>query len=83
MGDLYRADGRLFNGSASQRQIARLEEQNHHLRTHLAVIVARSGGSVVVPIEEMRLTYDISANASEDGTEITWTSVVHPPNPVT
>jgi hypothetical protein len=82
MTDILRPDGQLVNGSASQRQIAALEqllrnsaEQIQHLRAHIAVIAYNAGGSVSIQREDMAFAYDIELVISEDQKTLTWTSL--------
>lgn len=82
MGDLIRPDGQLVNGSRSQRQIAFLESraldlaaQVEHLRAMLAVLTYQAGGSVVIPIEDLKASYKLDAAPSADDKAIVWTVV--------
>lgn len=81
MGDLIRPDGQLVNGSASQRQIAFLESraldlasQVEHLRAMLAVLTVQGGGSVSIPIEDLKASYTLEAVPSADEKAIVWTA---------
>lgn len=80
MSDLYTPDGQLVNGSASQRriaslmtQVAMLENQVEHLRAMLAVLAYQAGGTAIIPIEDLKASYQLEATPSEDETTIVWT----------
>lgn len=81
MSDLIRPDGQLVNGSRSQRQIAFLEgramdlaNQVAHLKAMLAVLTVQAGGSVSIPIEDLRVSYTLEAVPSPDEKAIVWTA---------
>lgn len=84
--ELVRPDGQLVNASRSQRAIAELQEQVQmlqvqvqHLRGHLAVVVAQTGGEQVVKLTDLREAYDIEAKPLEDESGIVWKSKKTPP----
>lgn len=80
MSDLIRPDGQLVNGSRSQRTIAFLErravqlaEHVEYLKAMLAVLTYHAGGTVSIPIADLREDYKLEALPSADANAIVWT----------